>query len=421
MAASSLSPQTDPARVKVSWLIRLRWVALLAQCLSIIPALKLGYLETDHFWFFCGTIFALAALNLFFTSFYRKKNTVGEMDLLCQLVIDVTGLTTLLMFSGGAWNPLSSLLFLHAGFGALLLTRARGVFFFLFIATCLAVLQWVPILPEAIRSQPTSRSVLFASYLIVAFVVWRLTAWLSKTLVSLQSHVTLLKDRRERMDRLRAIGALASGFSHEFATPLNTVKLRAERLLRKPEFAENADARVILEAVEQCERALKSFNDSRAQSSHLSLTQTDLPSLVEGITETWKVNHPECEITFKNELSKDDRLPLPQAAFSQIVLNLLDNALQSGADPVKMQIHFLREGTAVCFRVSDNGKGIPDIVFKQWGEPFVTTKKTGTGLGLFNALSLAQALGGDFKISNLSAGGARAEFCLPNDGNGASV
>ena len=227
------------------------------------------------------------------------------------------------------------------------------------------------------------------------------------------------------MDRLRAVGALASGFSHEFATPLNTIKLRLERLARNLGEV-NADLKTAQEAAEQCERALRSFNDSRIQSENLSLTTVHLPSLVHEIAESWKFE--KC----KSESKKENRrfvmmelLPcigfevgsaqvlLPRAVFSQILLNLLDNCWEAKTEDLRIQIEFIAETEYHCLRIKDNGPGISDLVFKQWGEPFVTTKSTGTGLGLFNALSLAQAIGGDFKISNLDAGGACVEFRLP--------
>lgn len=223
----------------------------------------------------------------------------------------------------------------------------------------------------------------------------------------------MLQDRKTRMDRLRAVGALASGFSHEFATPLNTVKMRLERLGRKAVSHDNVDLCAAIEAVDQCETALRSFNDSRVQSDSLSLAPVRLTKTVEAIVETWKKEHSQVIIDYHNTLGGDDYLALPRAAFSQIILNLLDNAFESGSSTPHFEIEFLQEGEALCFRLTDNGGGIPPVVFRQWGEPFVTTKPLGTGLGLFNALSLAQALGGDFKVRNLKSGGACVEFCLP--------
>ncbi|MDR3608567.1 MAG: HAMP domain-containing sensor histidine kinase [Oligoflexia bacterium] len=402
----------DPARAKIEWLIRLRWIAVFAQSLCVVPALYLGYLEPKFFFKYTGTVALLVVFNVVSSLIYRKKKTVSETDLLCQLVADITALTILLMLTGGAWNPLLALIFLHAGFGALLLTKIRGYVFFLCLTLCLIALQWVPDLPSALHNGLTPPLILFSSYLLVAFVTWRLTAWLSRTLVSLQEYVGQLQDRELRMDRLRAVGALASGFSHEFATPLGTIKMRLERAARRSPAGTDPDIQVALEAVDQCEIALKSLNDNRVQAEHLSLTPVSLRKTVERVVETWQKDRPNIHIEITNALCHDDTLLLPQVAFSQIVLNLLDNAVEAGAENPAIKIEFLEKGDYLCLQLTDNGIGFSDVVFRQWGEPFVTTKSDGTGLGIFNAISLAQALGGSFQGKNIK-GGACVKFCLP--------
>src|SRR5262249_43053952 len=70
----------------------------------------------------------------------------------------------------------------------------------------------------------------------------------------------------------------------------------------------------------------------------------------------------------------------------QVFRTLLENALASGAHPVKVLIHcrptMLGTEEAICIRLRDNGPGIPAEVQTQLFEPFFTTKARGTGLGL---------------------------------------
>jgi two-component system sensor histidine kinase RegB len=407
---------SDANRAKLEWLIRLRWLAVLSQGLCLIPGLRLEYLQTRFFYDFTGTVFFLVVFNLFSVLLAKKKETVTPGDLFLQLMIDLSGITILLLITGGAQNPLSALLFLHAGLGALVLSGRLGNLFFAYLAVCMGLLYWVPWQPAALKYGHVPRSLVFLSALYVAFVSWRLTAWFSGTLVSLQKHMDRLHDRKERMDRLRAVGALASGFSHEFATPLNTLQMRLNRLVRKPELAGDPDLRVALEAVDQCETALRSLNDSRIHSGALSMNTVSLSKTVGAVVENWKKDHPGVRISFRDTLEKEDALLLPQAAFSQVVLNLLDNAAESvrpGQATAQIEIEFAGEAQGFRLRVKDNGPGVPELVLRQWGEPFVTTKENGTGLGLFNALSFAQALGGEFSLQNLRDGGACAEFYLP--------
>jgi signal transduction histidine kinase len=52
-------------------------------------------------------------------------------------------------------------------------------------------------------------------------------------------------------------------------------------------------------------------------------------------------------------------------------------------------------------------------VLEKWGEPFVTTKENGTGLGLFNALTLVQAMGGRLEIIREPKSRTRVRLAFP--------
>jgi two-component system sensor histidine kinase RegB len=66
----------------------------------------------------------------------------------------------------------------------------------------------------------------------------------------------------------------------------------------------------------------------------------------------------------------------------------------------------------VAVSVEDKGKGFDPEIIKQIGKPNLTTKNS-SGLGLFLALNTLQGIGGDLKIENLPAGGAKVLVNLP--------
>ena len=65
--------------------------------------------------------------------------------------------------------------------------------------------------------------------------------------VSAELSVADAQERKTRIDRLRAVGALAAGLSHEFATPLNTAQIRLARLARAHDLGEDADLQTAIE------------------------------------------------------------------------------------------------------------------------------------------------------------------------------
>ena len=90
-----------------------------------------------------------------------------------------------------------------------------------------------------------------------------MTAWLSSTLDNLKVWFAEAQERKTRIDRLRAVGALAAGLSHEFATPLNTAQLRLARVGRTHDLAEDDDLRTAIEELERCGDILRHMAGSQ--------------------------------------------------------------------------------------------------------------------------------------------------------------
>ena len=68
--------------------------------------------------------------------------------------------------------------------------------------------------------------------------------------------------------------------------------------------------------------------------------------------------------------------------------------------------------------VADRGAGWPAVVRKHFGEPFVTTKPNGVGLGLYYVHSLAEAMGASLVLEDREDGGAIARVRLPAPASG---
>src|SRR5690606_15984688 len=149
------------------------------------------------------------------------------------LSVDALALTLTLAWSGGSSNPLIPLVLLHASLGAILLCSVSAVVFAAVMLLCIGFLSFQTVFPLAPSSVHSASVPLFIAYRVVAAVWWLLVAWLSLTLRAQARELAVLKEKNARLDHLRSIGALSAGFAHEFATPLNTIKMRLDRIMRK--------------------------------------------------------------------------------------------------------------------------------------------------------------------------------------------
>ena len=96
----------------------------------------------------------------------------------------------------------------------------------------------------------------------------------------------------------------------------------------------------------------------------------------------------------------------------QILINLVRNATESGANHVQVRPELTRDGVRII--VEDDGPGIPAAQSEKVFEPFFTTKSSGTGLGLPIAKKLVESMGGSLVISARSPRGTMAVLTLPN-------
>jgi len=269
----------DSEAAKLGWLVRLRWIALCAQGLSILPALRFDLLERDRVPVFLAVVGALALLNAITWRQLRGGREVSPVELGAQLFADIAALSALLALSGGAWNPLVPLLFFHAGLGALLLEGRVSLAFFWSLVACLAFVQAFGHVPPGLADARVAPAVLFPAQFLVVGVFWLFTTWLSHTLSALQAQVHARREERGRIDRLRAVGALAAGLSHEFATPLNTAMLKLERLGRKIDVDAESTLAEAREALARCGDILRQMAGSQLRPDGLRLEVADVADL----------------------------------------------------------------------------------------------------------------------------------------------
>ncbi|MCO4772787.1 MAG: HAMP domain-containing histidine kinase [Deltaproteobacteria bacterium] len=410
----NVSGRDEGLRARLVWLTRLRWVAILGQLAVVWPALSLGWLDRPLLVCFLSIVGGLALLNIVTSRWVVRDRNPGVDMLLVQLLFDLAALTSLLLLSGGAWNPLAPLLFVHAALGALLLDGWRSAAKLAAMAVSIASVTLAPLAPPALPVFPTPVNVALPSFLLVALVIWGFTSWLTSTLGEHRRLLLNLKEHQERGDRLRAAGALAAGFSHEFSTPLNTLKMRLDRLSRGVLGEEDPDLVAAQKAADHCESVLRKMIGRRLEPGELRMENVDVHKLVERVCSSWAAGGRQPRLTARGPRH---RMVLPALALTQALLNLLDNAseamLGAGDTTSPVEVELDADDTRVRIAVLDRGPGWPQVVLENLGQPFVTTKIDGTGLGLYNAHALAVALGGRLRLEERAEGGAIATFLLP--------
>jgi two-component system sensor histidine kinase RegB len=405
----------DPAQstAKILWLVRVRWLAISAQLLSIVPALAFEVLEPTLLPHFVAVISVLGGVNAATWMWVRGRETASQGHVLVQLVADITALSILLGLSGGAWNPLVPILFVHSVIGAMLLQGQYSLIMIGVMTLCLGLLQTNSHIPPRLAGSLLPATILFPAQFLVALVFWIMTAWLSNNLSAMQSHITESRERKTRIDRLRAVGALAAGIAHEFATPLNTAQLRLARLARTQQLDDDTDLQTAREELERCGEVLRHMAGSQLDPERLDLETVAVDQLARRVCDSFSKVHQDVELRFRVEGRGPRRALLPSVAFSQALINLIDNAVESAGSESPVDVVVRSHAGRVELMVADQGEGWPNVVLSHLGEPFVTTKPDGVGLGLYYVHSLSEAMGAELTLEDRAGGGAIARISLP--------
>jgi two-component system sensor histidine kinase RegB len=391
-------------------LISLRWFALAMQLLIIYPALQLDYLLLENLRLYAGVVLALMAFNLIAP---RLESAKG---LYLQLTVDLSALCTLLVLTAGCHNPFSALLFISAILGPMFLSKSMAVGYLVQTAIGLTIVCSFtePLLMNA-HGEAVSPVLTMAAKIMVLFILGGLTIWLKACLERSQARYETLYKQRQRLNNFRAVGVVTGQLSHELSTPLNTIKLMMDRIGRNPDMQTSGELKIARAALAQCEQSIKDLFDCKVDAESLSFKETPLAEFIQGVCKKWQLDFPEVKLDFGvDETVTDLNYRIPATPFAQAVLDILDNAKEASEhESVSITVDMQLDRDAILIHISDRGRGIDQSISDRLGEPFVSTKSTGTGLGVYNASALLEALGGSLGMKPRFGGGTKVSMVLP--------
>lgn len=374
-----------------------------------VPALRFGALNRASAPIYLGILGVLILFNLLSQLVTAESKTpIGPLMICFQLAFDLLALSGLLAVSGGFSNPFVALFFLNVSLGGLLIPGRLSLPFLLLTHTLLGSLQFqILVANRGVADGSLISSFIVSHLMVLGF--WLVMRSLGAYLENQSERQSQAQINLEKQDRLRSIGALAAGFSHEFASPLNVLKIRLERLSRQ--IGESEETREALKAVLNCQKIIQQMNSSQMDSRDFHFKRLVVGDLLRDVVESWKEDKPSAQVVLN--IVNPIMSSLPPINFSQVMINLLDNAFEANAQGL-IKIDLKSLDRQICLSISDEGPGFQASVLRQRGEPFLTTKENGTGLGLYVSELFVQSLGGCLQLMNKREGGATVSMCWPD-------
>ncbi|MEJ3573151.1 ATP-binding protein [Pseudomonas fragi] len=221
-----------------------------------------------------------------------------------------------------------------------------------------------------------------------------------------------LEAQLRRRDRLHALGEVAMGLAHEIRNPLGIIKTATQLLHRRADLGETDKRHLeyVVSEVTRINDLITEFLDFAKPSAPVRAQQAARP-LVEDILGFCK---PELE-SHSIEAHIDDQAPgatlyADAGQLKQACLNLILNAIDAMPDGGHLTVRINRKDDYTIIGIADTGEGIAADMLERIFTPFVTTKASGTGLGLAKVFSIMDSHDG--RIECISEKGAGATFNL---------
>jgi len=224
-----------------------------------------------------------------------------------------------------------------------------------------------------------------------------------------------------RSERLAALGQLSAGLAHEIRNPLGVIKGSAEMLTQKLQHSDELArelAGYISTEVNRLSALVTEFLDF-ARPLHAQLHPADLIPLLDRVLKTvadrWTGKPVAVERTYADNMPP---IPLDESLCEQAFLNLVQNAYEAmeengGVLRVEVQRATRTDQEGAEVRLSDTGPGVPEELREEVFNPFVTTKKTGVGLGLSIVSKIVDGHHGSIRVDNRPQGGAAFTLFFP--------
>lgn len=233
----------------------------------------------------------------------------------------------------------------------------------------------------------------------------------------LYSAVSLFLRTQENLrhsERRAAMGEMAAAVAHEIRNPLGIIKSTAYVLRQRYENAAQPDE--LFEFIPSEVRRLNHLvNDflSLTRDKQLNLSPHDLVKTVQkAITMVRNDEQANGVVLNFNTAAASLSLRHDEEAITQVLLNLLLNAIQALEGKGKIEVCLQEEKKMAHIAVQDNGPGLPVDPEKIF-EPFFTTKTRGSGLGLAVCKQLVEKHGGRIAAESEKGKGATMHVWLP--------
>ena len=418
--AQNFLETTDPVRLRLRTLTRIRWVAVAGQAATILVVhYGLGF-ELP----LVPALAVVAASVLLNLTVERKRHSgahVGESAAAWYLAFDIVQLAALLYLTGGLENPFAFLLLAPVTVSATVLSLRSTVALCLLSLVCITVLavDHGP-LPWASGGLALPKLYVLGAWVALALGIafftsytWRVAQEARDMSNALSAtHLALAREQQ-----LSALGGLAAAAAHELGSPLGTIAVATREIARElPDDSPIAeDVELLISETARCRDILAELARHPESGEGSAFTRIPIDALVDAASSRHATERVRIHLDAGPASDAEPGNPAPSttpSAEPEILHglgNLIQNAVQFADADVRIVTRW--SATEVSVTIHDDGPGFPSRLLDRLGEPYFSARADEgqhMGLGIFIARTLLERTGASITFANRRQGGAES-------------
>ncbi len=237
----------------------------------------------------------------------------------------------------------------------------------------------------------------------------------------IEEKLQLERELAER-ERLAVLGQMATSISHNLKNPLGSIKTILQVQLENPGLPASirGETKMVLEEIGRLSSKLNQllqFSRPAIRGGAIAAT-CDARAVAEEVSGVLRHESESRGVGLEVDVGKEGaRLSASSEAMSEILSNLVVNALEATPRGGHVKVSGHANGDGFLFAVEDDGPGVPESAREKILQPFFTTKTQGTGLGLAIVARRVAEFGGtlDWESPVKDAKGTRFEVTMPRE------
>jgi two-component system sensor histidine kinase RegB len=392
-------------------LIKIRWIAIAGQLITLFTifyVFNFAIPLTE-----CLFVVLLSIFVNFSSYFIQKGNsTLTNKKTFLFLLFDISQLVGLLFLTGGVFNPFVVLILAPIIISASYLSALSTILLSVYSIILILIINfnYIPLNWEQNFIIPQIYNIGILVALIITIIFLAIYAYLfASSARKISSALTATELKLSNQKKTTEVAYLSAAAVHELSTPLNTIFLVLNDLLKEKVLVTNSvlikDIELLKSQAERCKEILLSLSKNPQNLKDDFFEKIRIVDLLKLNFE--KFNDGKKLIFNFNNFNKESKIYFKDEV-NYALGNILQNAIFYSNYEIKI---FLKiNNNEFKIKIEDDGEGFSRDVLDKLGEPYISKNKKGMGLGIFIAKNLIENMKGNIIFYNSTNNGAVVEI-----------